>query len=376
MHIKKIGLMTVTLALLFSGTSVSAQTANECALLSKNLRLGMSGADVKVLQQILNKNVATRIATSGVGAPGFETTYFGAKTKVAVIKFQQLYANEVLTPSGLSVGSGFVGSFSRTKLKALCSGSPVTVSPATPSTTTLRPGTAPSVTPAVVSPVKPIYPVKPVVTQGSQRSFVIPAPVSASTFGTLATPASDTGPLTLTFPSDYTVSPGDKLTVYGQGLSKTANIVHVGTLALSAVVDSSGGLTVTIPTNAQFGKFDLYITNANGTSNKTFLIIRAKGGVIPKIVNYTPRSGLLGTTVTVTGEGFTTQGNDIYLGNQIIAGVRSADSKTLSFVVDAKDVPGASTGLDVPNMDVTIPVWFYIINENGISGSAIFTIKI
>lgn len=370
MYIKNIGLVAGTLALLFSGVSVSAQTVAECALLSKNLRQGMTGADVKVLQQILNKNAATRIATTGPGAPGEETMYFGAKTRLAVIQFQQLYTKEVLTPAGLSVGSGFVGSFSREKLKLICSGAKVatTVSPTMPIASTPPP--ASSVRPPVVLAAKPT------ITQGSKTSFVIPAPAPTATLSAFVTPPADNEALSLSFPSDYTVTPGDKVTVFGRGLSKTANTVHIGVLTLNAIVDSTGGLTVTIPTNAPLGKFDLYISNAKGVSNKTFLIIKAKGGVTPTIVNYTPRSGFLGTTVTVTGEGFTSQENDIYIGNYIITGVRSADGKTLSFIVDAKDIPGASTGLDVPNMDVTIPVWFYIVNANGFSSNGVFTIKI
>ncbi len=56
--------------------------------LSRNLKLGMSGADVKSLQQYLN-NHGYALANSGVGSPGRETNYFGILTRSALIKFQK-----------------------------------------------------------------------------------------------------------------------------------------------------------------------------------------------------------------------------------------------------------------------------------------------
>lgn len=64
------------------------------------LRLGMSGDDVKTLQVYLNTHGYV-ISETGVGSPGNETTYFGAKTKAAVILFQKangLTADGVVGP--------------------------------------------------------------------------------------------------------------------------------------------------------------------------------------------------------------------------------------------------------------------------------------
>lgn len=58
---------------------------------TRDLRVGMSGADVKRLQQILNKQGFV-IATTGIGSPGLESTYFGPKTSVALTKFQKAKA--------------------------------------------------------------------------------------------------------------------------------------------------------------------------------------------------------------------------------------------------------------------------------------------
>lgn len=59
--------------------------------LKVNLRLGNESQDVKVLQALLNRETSTKVATTGVGSPGQETTYFGAKTRSALIRWQKKF---------------------------------------------------------------------------------------------------------------------------------------------------------------------------------------------------------------------------------------------------------------------------------------------
>lgn len=93
--------------------------ANAASPFFRDLKQGDRGLDVLALQRVLNSDVETQVAQTGLGSPGNETDYFGALTARAVIKFQEKYSSEVLVPAGLSKGTGFAGSFTRMRLSRL-----------------------------------------------------------------------------------------------------------------------------------------------------------------------------------------------------------------------------------------------------------------
>lgn len=80
---------------------------------------GYTDAQVLQLQKVLNADPDTTVSLDGEGSKNKETKYFGNKTKLAVIKFQEKYRDTVLTPLGLTQGTGNVSKITRTRLNLL-----------------------------------------------------------------------------------------------------------------------------------------------------------------------------------------------------------------------------------------------------------------
>jgi peptidoglycan hydrolase-like protein with peptidoglycan-binding domain len=95
----------IVIALLFSINVAKAQNF----MFTTPLKLGTTSGDVRELQKILNLSPDTAVSVSGIGSKGQESSYFGGLTRAAVVRFQEKYRNEILLPSGLSAGTGYVG---------------------------------------------------------------------------------------------------------------------------------------------------------------------------------------------------------------------------------------------------------------------------
>lgn len=104
-----------------STAGVVSAPAVSVPLFTYDLSLGMTGVEVKNLQVFLNSQGFT-IATVGDGSTGHETTYFGALTRTALIRFQDSYASTILAPYGLSKGTGYFGSASIKEANSLIEG--------------------------------------------------------------------------------------------------------------------------------------------------------------------------------------------------------------------------------------------------------------
>ncbi len=85
---------------------------------TRTLRPGSRGEDVRRLQQFLNASNIL-VSEKGAGRPGFETTYFGPGLTRALKRFQERHREDVLTPFGLTAGTGVFGEKTRQLVQRL-----------------------------------------------------------------------------------------------------------------------------------------------------------------------------------------------------------------------------------------------------------------
>ena len=131
---KQIEDLKVQLIALSGAPAAPAAGAGAKCAFTKSLTVGSRGDDVMCLQKYLN-GAGYKIAASGAGSPGSETSYFGGLTKAAVAKWQ--------AAQGVSPAVGYFGPISRAKYDSV-----VVAAPAAPAPVPVAPGTPAAVTPA------------------------------------------------------------------------------------------------------------------------------------------------------------------------------------------------------------------------------------
>lgn len=100
--------LSVSLVLVFA--VFFSQSAHALGgVFARTLKMGMSGEDVRELQRFLNTDNETRVSLSGAGSLGNETNYFGPATHRALVVFQEKHRTEILSPLGLTRGTGVFG---------------------------------------------------------------------------------------------------------------------------------------------------------------------------------------------------------------------------------------------------------------------------
>lgn len=125
---------------------------------------------------------------------------------------------------------------------------------------------------------------------------------------------------------------GSTLALGGTNLS-TVTSVKFGTRVATYTVVSATRLTVVVPAGASTGPISVTTTGGSATSAATFTVVP------PTLSSFSPASGRVGTTVTITGTGFTGA-----------TGVKFNATAAVSFtVVSASRItavvpPGATTG--------------------------------
>ncbi len=333
------------------GSKATAISVPWCHIFTTNLEVGNNGLDVQALQQALS-NDGENVTVSGT---------FDEQTASAVTGFQEKYRSNVLTPNGLTNGTGYVGKATRTELNDLfgCPGSR--------------------------SPMTPVY--------GSPTSS------SASTT-TLTSIGPTNGPdgtqIALTgtgFTSSNEVLFGPQ--VFG-GFTQSGIPSSNGTTLIFTVLGPTGNSPLCTSTGhcggtgsgspgTPPGVYPVSVENADGTTNTLPFTVTSTSTPIgsgststPTVTKVEPSGGGIGMQVTLTGTNFTPTDNKVVFviagANWVAAKVPSQNGTSLTFTVppfviaDDTCTPGGGCGGGGEVMGVQIGV-YQVGVENGVDNS-------
>lgn len=334
---------------------VSAE--NVVKIFNKDLKIGDNSEDVRFLQRILNKNTETQVSPYGAGSSGNESDFFGQLTKNAVIKFQELHESDILRPFGLKSGTGFVGAATRLKLNSLLEIEAGSFSKNAANNSSSSKYFSKS--------SRSSFKTSKSASSGIKKTAVVK---NSSTSSTL----SENDTIVRAYStSEYQVSPGKNLILEGEGFTPTANTIHLGeSRQISNLTSSEEGAKISfvIPKDLPLGKYNIWVTNANGTSKsetiKIYIVITDNPAERPVVEKVEPREATIDSEITVSGKGFTASGNNIYSMFGNIMKVSSSDGKTIKFKTSSMaQIVKIQAGKSAKNMQAE--VWFYVVNDNG-----------
>ncbi len=293
----------------------------ESYVFTKTLKQGMSDQEVMNLQKVLNASADTMVSASGVGSAGMETMYFGGLTKSAVMKFQEKYASDILTPIGLTKGTGLVGAATRAKLNMMSTGGSVSTVQGCTSTTGFSPITGQPCSSQTTGTVS----VVPGCTSTVGYSPVTGQPCSGMT----TTPTTGTGPLTAALDAN---SPTARTLISPSGIA---------TLATFKLMNSG-----TAPVKVTMLKFKRTGVSSDVTLNNVYLYdgsgmrLTDAASIASSVINFSDSAGLVvipaGGSVSVSVRGDIASS----MNGQTI-GVMLTDATTDAGVVTGTPVSGA-----------------------------------
>ena len=268
-----------------------------------------SAATFKVLPRI------TSFSPPG-GAAGVSVTITGSGfTDVSAVKFNGVAASGVtvdsetqitaVVPAGGTTGKISVVTAGGTATSAASFGVVPTISgfapgSAAPGTFVVVDGTGfGGVTSVKVNGIRAVF----AILSKTQLRLTVPMIATTGTLAITTVGGTATSPGTLfVTPRVVSFTPvaapvGAKVTIAGNAFAGATSVLFDGVLAVPATVTATT-ITVFVPAAAETGKLTVVTPSGTGQSAAAFR-------VLPRIASFGPPSGPVGTTVTITGSGFT-----------------------------------------------------------------------
>lgn len=112
-------------------------------------------------------------------------------------------------------------------------------------------------------------------------------------------------PPTVTSFSPTSGAVGTQVDVQGTNFTGATGLTFNGTADTSFQVNSSTDITAHVPAGATTGPISVTTPNGSGTSTSTFSVTGGGGGSPPVVSSFSPGTGPVGTSVSITGSGFT-----------------------------------------------------------------------
>lgn len=296
----------------------------------KDLLPGDTDPDVKELQKVLNSSADTLVSVTGPGSIGQESSYFGNLTKLAVIKFQEKYRSEILTPAGLTVGTGNIGFGTRKKLNSLLGVMETLPSVGYPQNRS--PLTAGQVNPTITTTTVPAPVIITQVSTGIQTpmsvcqfvEFLIGIQAIAPNKVTLARQALNcpTPALTHDFDDDSenNFTPNNPINNFSVTCSPNLPIINLGSY-----------ITWTASTTGSSGPYTYSWTGTDGLTGNT--------QSVSHLYVATSSVGLHNAQVTVTAGSRVATSTCLAAVNSIITSTSSLDTTALPVTVDLEAIP-------------------------------------
>jgi hypothetical protein len=160
-------------------------------------------------------------------------------------------------------------------------------------------------------------------------------------------------------PPHATVGTSVTLTGTGFGVAQGTGTVKFGTTAATVTSWNETSLAVTVPASLSPGAVNVTVTRTDGTASNAFAFT-VDAPPAPTITSFKPASGPVGTTVTLTGTGFS--GVSAVTFNGVVATTFAAPNDT---TITAKVPTGATTG----TIQVTTP-------GGSVNSATVFTVTV